>query len=81
MPLFVRDGSNAKLIYTRLSDQTDRGINYIFEYSTDLTSGIWTEENITEIDHTTLNGQLESVTNNIPNNFSNYFMRMNIIID
>ena len=35
----------------------------------------------TEIDHTTLNGQLESVTNNIPNNFSNYFMRMNIIID
>lgn len=81
MPLFVRDGSNAKLIYTRRSDQTDRGINYIFEYSTDLTSGIWTEENITEIDHTTLNGQLESVTNNIPNNFSNYFMRMNIIID
>jgi hypothetical protein len=53
-------------IYARRTDAAERGLTYFLEASSNLTSNVWTSNNVKEVESGVLDAQFDSVTNRIP---------------
>lgn len=65
-------------IYAKRVDAVGRGLNYCAETTTNLLTGTWTNANIETVGSGPIDYNFEAITNRIPMNHSNEFIRISV---